>query len=302
MSQQVVVTGGASGIGAAAVARFTARGCRVYVLDVQPVPASNFHRSGAPGLAVPAARYIRCDLADAASIDAAIAQLPPSIDAVVNVAGIARSAQANTVVAVNFLGLRHLTEGLMAEGAHGERPARLADGASIVNVASSAGRDWPTCQTVVSSLLDTADYGSGLAWLREHADAWCENPYKFSKQCAAAYTYRASAIARARGLRVNCVNPGVVETDLSPEFRQLIGSDMYDWIEQQVGRHAKPDDVAGVIEFLAVGDCAWLNGVEITVDGGYYAGIVAGAIRPEDSPSGDAHRGPSAAPEKSSRP
>ncbi len=53
---------------------------------------------------------------------------------------------------------------------------------------------------------------------------------------------------------------------------------------RQIGRHAKPDDIAQVIEFLAIGDCRWLNGVEIVVDGGYTAGIIGGWINPDDAP------------------
>ncbi|MGI9333371.1 MAG: SDR family oxidoreductase [Gammaproteobacteria bacterium] len=282
MSQLIVVTGGATGIGAATVVRFRARESKVIVLDVV-----------SPNVA--GVEFIECDLSDPASIDRAIDRLPGSINALVNVAGIAESDRAETVVAVNFLGLRHLTEGLATGGTDGATKAKLATGASIVNVASSAGRDWPSRQLAVSRLLDTADFASGLAWLCEHANEWQDNPYKFSKQCAAAYTYRASAMGIERGLRVNCVNPGAVETRLAPDFKKLIGAGMYDWIAQQVGRHGTPDDVAGVIEFLAVGDCGWLNGVEITVDGGYYAGVVGGWIRPEESPNGTAHQGPSAA-------
>ena len=233
---------------------------------------------------------MQCDLADPESIDRALEALPPSIAALVNVAGIAGPEPAETVVAVNFLGLRHLTERMLAD-------ARLEPGTGVVNVASSAGRDWPSRQQLVCRLLDTPDFESGLRWLHEHANEWRGNPYKFSKQCAAAYTYRATAIGMKHGVRVNCVNPGATETQLSPDFKQLIGPDMYDWIAQQVGRHGTPDDIAGVIEFLAIGDCAWLNGVEITVDGGYYAGIVGGSIRPEeDAPNAVPYHGPSAAP------
>ena len=145
-------------------------------------------------------------------------------------------------------------------------------------------------------LLDTPDFESGMRWLDEHASVWSENPYKFSKQCAAAYTYRAAELHVARGVRVNCVNPGAVETRLTAEFRGLIGSEMYDWIGQQIGRTGTPEEVAEVVEYLAVGDCAWLNGVEITVDGGYYAGIVGGWIQPENSPSGTTPPAPNAAP------
>ena len=87
------------------------------------------------------------------------------------------------------------------------------------------------------------------------------------------------------GVRVNCVNPGAIETQLTPAFRELIGHEMYDWGVRQIGRHGVPDDIAEVIEFLAIGACRWLNGVAIVVDGGYIAGLVGGWVNLDESPN-----------------
>lgn len=258
-----IVTGGATGIGAATVVRLTTAGCRVHVLDV---------RAPAPDIA-----FSACDLGDVGSIAAVLDDLPERIGGLVNVAGVAVSDPPEMTIAVNFLGLRHLTEALLP---------RVAEGGAVVNVASSAGWDWRKRETVVRELLATSDYGSGLAWLRSHPEVWRDNPYKFSKQCAAAYTYRAAGLARPFGVRVNCVNPGVVETQLSPAFRELVGPGLYDWGVRQIGRPGTPDDVAKVIEFLAVGESQWVNGVEIAADGGYLAGLTGGWINPDDADAG----------------
>lgn len=263
MSKIVVLTGGATGIGAAAVTRLLAADSNVYVLDVK-APAGT------------STRFVHCDLSEPATIDAAIDRLPARIDALVNVAGIPGPDPADTVVAVNFLGLRHLTESLVG---------RVTDGGSIVNVASTAGRDWQKRAELIQGLLDTPDFASGMAWLRRNTAEWSGNPYKFSKQCAAAYTYRAARLGIARGVRINCVNPGATETQLTPAFRELVGPAMYDWGVAQIGRQGTPADIAEVIEFLAVGQCRWLNGVEIVVDGGYTAGIVGGWIDLDASPN-----------------
>ena len=255
--KQIIITGGASGIGAAAVARIIDKGCEVYILDtVQPDE--------------PRATYIHCDLASTRSVDAAIANLPNNLDSLVNVAGISGAHPGALVMSVNFLGLRHLTEELFA---------RLRGG-SVVNVASSAGRDWPIRKQEVHGLLDTPDFESGLRWVNEHTDIWQENPYKFSKQCAAAYTYRAAGLGMRHSVRVNCVNPGVVGTQLTADFRDMLGDDTYDWVVSQIGREGRPDDIAQIIEFLSIGEPHWLNGVEIAVDGGYIAGIIDGWIKP----------------------
>jgi NAD(P)-dependent dehydrogenase (short-subunit alcohol dehydrogenase family) len=263
MGKVVALTGGATGIGAATAERLLAADCRVYVLDVAAPKAAH-------------TAFIHCDLGRPDAIDAAIAELPRHIDGLVNVAGVPGPEPAVGVIAVNFLGLRHLTESLVP---------RIARGGSVVNVASTAGWDWQKRADVVKSLLDTPDFAAGLAWLAEHREDWIGNPYKFSKQCAAAYTHRASGFALRYGVRVNCVNPGATQTQLTPAFRELVGPAMYDWGVAQIGRHGTPADIAEVIEYLAIGACRWLNGAEIVVDGGYISGLTGGWVNLDASPN-----------------
>ena len=56
-------------------------------------------------------------------------------------------------------------------------------------------------------------------------------------------------------------------------------------MDSQIGRSAEPDDIAKVIAFVAVGDCGWLNGVDIVVDGGMTAGRLGGWIDFNQSPA-----------------
>jgi NAD(P)-dependent dehydrogenase (short-subunit alcohol dehydrogenase family) len=263
MSSRVLLTGGATGIGAATVRRLAARGAAVTVLDVAE-PED------------PEARFIRCDLGDPASIDAAIAGLDARFHAVVNVAGIPGPRPAEPVVAVNFLGLRHLTSALMP---------LMPEGGSVVNVASTAGRDWQRRAEVVNRLLDTPDFSSGAEWCRVNAALWDRDPYTFSKQCVVAWTYRAAGRALPYGIRVNSVSPGGTDTRLTENFTRQIGAEQVDWMTRQIGRSAQPDDIAAIIEFLAVGDCGWLNGADIVVDGGLTAGLLGGWIDFSASPA-----------------
>jgi NAD(P)-dependent dehydrogenase (short-subunit alcohol dehydrogenase family) len=255
----IVITGGSSGIGAATVARLLLKNCQIYNLDTQKPPG---YMAGT--------RFIHTDLALPESIDKAIEQLPHRLDALINVAGISGSHPLHQVLSVNFLGLRHITESLLK---------RLASGC-VVNVASSAGRDWRDRGDLVRGMLSTENFASGLEWIKENAHLFENNPYKFSKQCAAAYTYRAAGLGLAHSVRVNCVNPGVVGTGLTADFRAMIGSNLYDSIIRKIGREGTPEDIAPIIEFLSIGESSWLNGVEIAVDGGYIAGIIDGWITP----------------------
>jgi len=257
--KNIVLTGGASGIGAASVSRLLKQNCQVIILDTtEPVLESRL------------ASFIFTDLSSSTSIDAAIKQLPKKIDGLINVAGISGAHSADKVIAVNFLGLRYLTEALFT---------RLSGGC-VVNVASSAGRDWLVRKELVNKLLNTNSFSDGLAWVDSHMSEIEANPYKFSKQCAAAYTYRATGLGMACSVRVNCVNPGVVGTQLTADFKDMLGADLYDWVVKQIGREGRPDDIAQIIEFLSIGESYWLNGVEIAVDGGYTAGIIDGWIKP----------------------
>ena len=259
----IALTGGASGIGAATLERLEAQGCEVFVLD-RVAPKSK------------SATHIACDLTDQSSIEDALLQLPDKLTSLINVAGVATLADERHTVAINFLALRMLTERLLP---------RIDRGGSVVNVASSAGWKWRDFIDQLQGLMDTNDFSSGMRWLSKNPAQWREAPYHFSKRCAVAYTYRAVQLGLALGVRVNCVNPGVTQTALSPEFRDLVGDKLYDWGIEQIGRPAEPADIAELIEFLAIGDCGWLNGQELAVDGGYLAGIVGGWIDPSKAPA-----------------
>ena len=108
----LVITGGSSGVGLALMHRLVGAGHQVINLDVT-----------APASAVGA--FVRCDLAVESSITTALAAIPDAVDGLVNVAGIARATDPTKVVAVNFLGLRLLTQ---------ELTNRLTQQGSIVSV------------------------------------------------------------------------------------------------------------------------------------------------------------------------
>ena len=255
MHAPILITGGSRGIGRAIRERLEDKGHRVINLDRQPAPDRSTDE-------------IACDLNDPLSISNAIDQAPAQLSAVICVAGVGPiPSHPEQVVRINFLGTRSLIERLLP---------RIESGGAVTLIASSAGRDWKDNRTHVDSVLDTPSFESGLEWLEHHPTRWQNDPYKFSKQCLAAYTYRAAGLGKPRDIRVNCINPGITATALSDDFRALLGHETYDRIVQLSGRAAEPQDIAGLAEFLTVGDAHWINGVEITVDGGYHAGQIAG--------------------------
>jgi NAD(P)-dependent dehydrogenase (short-subunit alcohol dehydrogenase family) len=246
----VVVTGAASGIGAATVARLVAAGQQVIGLDRQPA-------RDCP--------TVLCDLARPETIDTAVAELPAELGGLANVAGVPGTFPAELVMRVNVLGLRHLTEALLP---------RFVAGAAVVNVASVAAVRNPAPRELVAELLATPSFDAGLAWCLEHPlDA--PSAYRFSKQVLLEWTLQASAAWRRRRVRVVSVSPGVVDTPILPDFRASMGDEAIDAATAEAGRLAEPDDIAPVIAFLLSAGAQWVNGVDLRVDGGLVGGRLA---------------------------
>ena len=258
----IIVTGASTGIGAATTARLLAAGRTVISLDVKAPP---------PGVAA----HHHCDLNDPASIEATAAKLDGSYASLLNIAGVPGTVPSGVVVGVNILGLRQLTEALFE---------RIEDGGTIVNVASIAGNNWKKRHDSIKELLTTPDHETGAAWWAEHGRTVGADPYTFSKEAVVVYTMQLAGRAMARGIQVNDVGPGPVETPIFPDFRAQVGDAQMDWVISQTGRAAQPDDIAQVLVWLAIGEHQWLNGQHLVVDGGYMAGMSSGWVDRRTSP------------------
>jgi NAD(P)-dependent dehydrogenase (short-subunit alcohol dehydrogenase family) len=115
--RRIVVTGAASGIGAALATALVAEGCEVVGVDRRPdLPAGVLPVAG--------------DLSDPAAVRRVAERIGGPIDGLANIAGVPGTAPARAVIAVNVLGLRALTEALLD---------RISEGGSIVHLASLAG-------------------------------------------------------------------------------------------------------------------------------------------------------------------
>ena len=173
-----------------------------------------------------------------------------------------------TVIAVNFLGLRHLTEGLAEQ---------ITDGGAVVNVASIAGNAWQANLAEVKLLLGTPSFEDGLAWA---ADSSMDGTraYNFSKEAVIVWTMANSQRWWSRGIRLNSVSPGVIETPILTDFRESMGDGAIDWAINAVGRVGKPADIAPAIAFLASRATPWINGTNLNVDGGLMGAMAGGAF------------------------
>ena len=242
----IVVTGASSGIGAATAALLTGRGARVVGLD----------RNG-EGEGLHAFHWL--DLTDRLSIDAALAAIDGPLHGLANVAGVPGSFDGETVMSVNLLGLRHVSEALLP---------RLAPGSAIVQVASDAGGRWRDQLDRIRDLLRQRSYEDGLAWVRDHPLSGPE-AYGFSKACAIVYAIAGSMLTRPYGVRSLSVSPGAVETPILKNFYATMSNKILDRQKAQSGgRNAAPEEIAKVIAFALSEDASWLNGTDIVADGG----------------------------------
>ena len=252
--KRFVVTGSASGIGDALARQLRDAGASVVSLDRNSPTA-------------PVTQHISVDLADPASIDNAIEQIEGNVDGVLNVAGVPGTLPADIVLAVNFLGLRHLTESLLD---------RITAGGAVVIVSSTAGFNWPQRVETLKELIATDTFAAGAEWFAQNPQEG--NAYNFSKEATTFYTMTMAVAVLEKGLRINAVLPGPVETPILVDFEESMGKDNLDGVKALLGRHASPDDIASAIVFLASEESAWINGHPLVVDGGITAAVMSGLV------------------------
>ncbi len=227
----VVITGGSRGIGAAAVKAFTARGDRVWFLYEKDQGAAQ------AVAAATGATPICCDVADGLAVEAAFRQLP-DLDILICNAGICHYGllsampenQWDRIFAVNVKGIYTCTKAAM--------PFFLA---------KQAG-----CILTVSSMWG-------------QVGASCEAAYSATKGAVIALTRALAKELGPSGIRVNCVAPGVILTDMCAGVDPEILEEMAQ--QTPVGRNGKPEDVAQAMLYLA--DADFITGQVLPVNGGY---------------------------------
>ncbi len=256
-SRVAIVTGGARGIGLAIARRFLAQGYRVALLDIDGKTLKATYKALADKARVLA---LHCDVSDAKQVDKAIAKVAKHfgrIDALVNNAGIAifkpiletSFAEWQKVLATNLGGAFNCT--------HTCAPYMLANGGgAIVNIASISG--------LRASTLRVA-YGTSKAAL-----------IHLTKQYAVELG--------TAGIRVNCVAPGPVDTDMAKLVHSVaIRSDYHDVIPLE--RYGTPEEIANAVVFLCSDEASYINGQTLAADGGFEAmGVGLPTLRQQFSP------------------
>ena len=231
-----VVTGAGSGIGAACAAAFAAHGARVAGLDLDPTGVPD----GVLG--------IRADVADGASLDAALAQVAQElggVDTLVNCAGISAvgdvtgndDAQWARVLDINVTGVARACRAALPYLRKSAQPA-------IVNI---------------TSIVATAGFVQRAL-------------YSASKGAVHALTLAMAADLVGEGIRVNCVSPATADT---PWVARLLANAEDPVAEkarlaarQPTGRLVTAQEVAAAVLYLASPAASATTGVSLAVDGG----------------------------------
>jgi 3-oxoacyl-[acyl-carrier protein] reductase len=238
--KRALVTGGSRGIGADIVRRLVADGAAVAftygasAADAEKILAEVVASGGT-------AVAIQADAADpvqtTAAVERTVAELG-GLDILVNNAGTAVMSPVEEFSAEQFDRLVAINIGGVFWASHAAIP-HLADGARIINIGSINADRIP---------------GPGLA------------VYGMTKGAVASFTRGLARDLGPRGITVNNVQPGPVNTDMNPsegDFAESLKAIM------PLGRYGQTNDIAAVVSFLAGPEAGYITGAHWNVDGGF---------------------------------
>jgi NAD(P)-dependent dehydrogenase (short-subunit alcohol dehydrogenase family) len=242
-----VITGAASGIGAACARRFAEEGARIAGLDVNDPPAA--HRAAIEA-ASGESHWEQVDVRDEASIERAVGAVLARfgrIDALVNAAGVSGYGAVDEVDAAEWdrvLGIN--LRGTFLVSKHVVRAMKRQRAGSIVNLASIEGLEGMQSQAA----------------------------YNASKGGVVLLTRNMAIDYGSVGVRVNCLCPGFIETPMT----NVLKTPGLEGIRQQfidlhmLKRPGRPEEVAACALFLCSDDASFVTGHALVVDGGFTAG------------------------------
>src|SRR5438067_6716669 len=230
-----LVTGAASGIGAACARRFADEGARVAGLDIV-VPDSHSCLA-----------FATADVRDPVAVDVAIegveADVGP-IDVLVNAAGVSSFGTADTIDDVEW--------------------ARVLD----INLKGT----WHVARTVVRGMVQRGG-GSivNLASIEGIEGGQSQAAYNAAKGGVVLLTRSMAVDYGLHNVRVNCLCPGMIDTPMTAALKDGNLKPVLDWFRDQhlLGRVGKPEEVAAAALFLASDDASFVTGHALAVDGGY---------------------------------
>ena len=250
--KRVLVVGGATGMGAAAAELALDAGADVVVMDYAKV-------------ALRGVKAIGVNLAEKASIDAAVDECGGPVDVLLSCAGVADGTPG--IERINFIGHRHLIDRMLAKN-------MLPRGGAIGFISSAAGLGWEKNLDELKELLATPDFDTAVAWVQKHERA----NYMATKQAICAYVASQAFPMLKRGIRINAICPGPTDTPLAQANKDLwltFGADY----RQEAGIQAStPLEQAYPLLFLCSDAARGINGITMITDAGYMLSGITGTF------------------------
>lgn len=236
-----LITGGASGIGAATAGELTRSGAHVIIADL------NLSAAQALSSELPNSRAVHMDVTDSGSIAAAFAQIP-RLDILINNAGIGLVGDITHTSEEDFARVMRVNVNSVFLVTQAAFPLILASRGTIINIGSVAG-------------------SVGV----KQRFAYCA-----SKGAVQAMT-RQIAVDYPKELRINCIAPGTVQTPFVEGYldkyhaheKEKVRAELV--ARQPIGRLGTPEDIASLVRYLCSKEAEFINGAVIPIDGGWTA-------------------------------
>jgi NAD(P)-dependent dehydrogenase (short-subunit alcohol dehydrogenase family) len=250
--KRALVVGGASGMGAATAELLQIAGAEVGVMDNASVT-------------LPGAKAVQLNLADRASIDAAVDECGGPVDALFPCAGVADGTPG--IERINFIGHRHLIDRLLAKN-------MLPSGSAIGFISSAAGLGWEANLEELNELLDTPDFDAAVRWVEEHGKA----DYMSMKQAICAYVARQAFPLLKQGIRINAICPGPTDTPLAQANKEIWLGFGSDYRGEAGIEAATPLEQAYPLVFLCSPAASAITGITLISDAGYMSSGMTGSF------------------------
>ena len=258
--KRALVVGGATGMGAATAELVQDAGAEVVVMDYADVK-------------LPGIKAVHLNLADKASIDAAVDECGGPVHALFSCAGVADGTPG--IERINFIGHRHLIDRLVAGD-------MLPRGSAIGLISSAAGFGWQANLDLLREYLDVRDFDEATRWAEEHGKA----DYLWSKLAISAFVAREAFALLKRGIRINAILPGPTDTPLAQANKETwlgFGADY----RSELGIEAStPLEQAYPLAFLCSDAANAVTGITMVTDAGYFSSGITGSF-PAATPAVD---------------
>ncbi len=229
----VLITGGGSGIGRAIAHTFAEEGAKVMIAELDEASGQKVADEIGENAA-----YVHCDTSSEEDVQASLTAAEKrfgGLNVVVNNAGVSQK-DWDTTIAVNLSGVYYGCK-------YGAEKLAASGGGSIINL---------------SSILGLVGIGG-------------EDAYVAAKHGVVGLTKNFAIEFGRRGVRINCINPGWIETPMTAPIREMEAMNTQMMTQTPMGRMGRPEEIAKAALFLASDDSSYMTGASLVVDGGWTA-------------------------------